>query len=362
MITMKAVVMAGGLGTRLRPLTYIMAKPTVPIAGNPCIYYNLKSLADAGINDIIITSGYRVDDIMKVVGRFSETLDLNIIYSYEYVARGTAGGVKKVEAFLEDTFLVTSGDVLCDIDFAEIVRYHRKKNAFATMALSTVDNPSEYGIVGLDSEGRITRFKEKPKPEEAFSNLINAGIYVLEPEVLDYIPKNTEFDFSKHTFPRMLADGRDLYGIRLKGLWKDIGRPRDLIDANYRICKKLGKLYGNANVISEDGIPSDIKIIDAAYIAQGCTFAKDSVVERGYIHEGVSLSSDVLVKDTILLENTTVGHSTKIVNSILGPGVKVGNNVRIENSIIVSGIEIQSGTEIKGIRYWEGGLSYREGL
>lgn len=357
---MKAVVMAGGFGTRLRPLTYVMAKPTVPIAGKPCIYYTLRALESAGINDVIITSGYRVEDVMRSVGRYAGDMDLNIIYSYEYVPRGTAGGVKKVEAFLDETFLVTSGDVLCDVDYMDVVNYHRAKKALATMALTRVKNVSEYGVVQLDDDGRIVRFQEKPRPEEAFSDLINAGIYVLEPEVLDYVPKDTEFDFSKHTFPRVLEDGRGLYGHPLKGLWKDIGRPRDLLDANYRITKKMGSAMGDAAVMDEGGsLSTGVSVRDALYLGSGAEVMEGAELERAYLYRGVSVAKGCVINSALLLDHCNVGDNARIENSILGPGVKVGEGAEVINSIVVQPVEITAGSKIQGIRMWDKGLMYK---
>ena len=172
--------MAGGEGTRLRPLTRSTPKPLVPVVRRRCIDYSLQSLARAGVTEIIVTTSYKADMIVDAL-EATDVPGLSMLFSFERTAMGTAGGVAKVTPFLDETFIVMSADVLADVDLGAMVAYHREKGAHATMALTTVEKVSEYGVVALDADGRIERFQEKPSPAEAFSNLINAGIYVLSP-------------------------------------------------------------------------------------------------------------------------------------------------------------------------------------
>jgi len=202
---MKAVVLAGGEGTRLKPLTYKRPKPLIPVAGRPCIDYVLRSLAASGFHEIIVTTAYLSDTLIKSIG---DGLDYNasIVYSFEENPAGTAGAVRRVGMFIDDTFLVAMGDILCDVDFKALYDFHKRKGGVVTIALTDVEDPTQFGIVGLDSKGRIQKFKEKPRKEEAFSNLANAGIYVLEPEVLEFIPTDQKFDVSKDLFPKRIPD------------------------------------------------------------------------------------------------------------------------------------------------------------
>ncbi|HVG37533.1 MAG TPA: nucleotidyltransferase family protein, partial [Thermoplasmata archaeon] len=167
---MKAVVLAGGEGTRLKPLTYKRPKPLIPIAGRPCIDYVLRSLAASGFHEIIVTTAYLSDTLIKSIG---DGLDYNasIVYSFEENPAGTAGAVRRVGMFIDDTFLVAMGDILCDVDFKALYDFHKRKGGVVTIALTDVEDPTQFGIVGLDSKGRIQKFKEKPRKEEAFSNL-----------------------------------------------------------------------------------------------------------------------------------------------------------------------------------------------
>src|SRR3989337_1375473 len=167
--------------------------------------------------------------------------DASILYSFEATPAGTAGGVKRVANFIDDTFVVAIGDVLVDLDVRPLVEFHRQRKAVATIALTEVEDPTEYGIVGLDNSGRVLRFKEKPKQEESFSNLANAGIYVLEPEGPGLVPGDPPYDLSKDVFPAVLAKGLPLFRVKHEGVWVDIGRPRDLIRASLEVLRREGR-------------------------------------------------------------------------------------------------------------------------
>ena len=184
---MKAVVLAGGEGTRLKPLTYKRPKPLMPLAGRPCIDYVIRSLVASGFQEIITTTAYLSDTLIKSIG---DGLGYNasILYSFEAHPAGTAGAVRRVANFIDDTFLVAMGDILADVDFRALYDFHKRRGGVVTIALTEVEDPTQNGIVGLDAKGRIQKFKEKPQKEEAFSRLANAGIYVCEPEILDFIP------------------------------------------------------------------------------------------------------------------------------------------------------------------------------
>jgi len=237
---MKAVVLAGGEGTRLKPLTYKRPKPLMPVAGRPCIDYVLRSLAASGFHEIIVTTAYLSDALIKSIG---DGLDYNasILYSFEENPAGTAGAVRRVANFIDETFVVAMGDILCDVDFKALFEFHKRTGGVVTIALTDVDDPTQYGIVGLDAKGRIQKFKEKPRKEEAFSSLVNAGIYVLEPEVLEFIPPDQKFDFAKDLFPKLLSKGVPLYGSRIDGVWMDIGQPHDLWKASMEVVRREGK-------------------------------------------------------------------------------------------------------------------------
>ena len=207
----KAVVMAGGEGTRLRPLTSNQPKPMVPIVGKPCMEHILELLKLHGFEEVIVTVAFLPQAIRSYFGG-GETLGMDVSYSVEETPLGTAGSVRLAAGRLDDTFLVISGDALCDVDLTRLIEFHREKHASVTIGLKSVDNPLEFGIVVTDDDGRIERFLEKPSWGQVFSDTINTGIYVVEPEVLRHIPKDRPYDFSKELFPLLLEMGRPMYG------------------------------------------------------------------------------------------------------------------------------------------------------
>src|SRR4026209_1092927 len=228
---MKAVVMAGGEGTRLRPLTSNQPKPMVPVVGKPCMEHILELLREHGMGEVIVTVAFLPQTIRSYFGQ-GETLGMEIGYSVEESPLGTAGSVSLAGKQLEETFLVISGDALCDVDLSALVAFHKEKGAAVTIGLKSVENPLEFGIVVTDEEGRIERFLEKPSWGQVFSDTINTGVYVLEPEVLRAIPPAEPYDFSKQLFPDLLERGRPLYGWIAEGYWQDVGTLEQYRQAN----------------------------------------------------------------------------------------------------------------------------------
>jgi len=219
---MKAVVMAGGSGARLRPLTINRPKPMVPLVNKPVIGHILDLLKRHGINEVVVTLQYMAESIQDYLGD-GQSMDMNIRYSVEESPLGTAGSVKQAQEYLDETFIVISGDAVTDIDLGAVIAYHKAKQALATITLYHVPNPLEYGVVITDGEGRIQQFQEKPSWGEVISDTVNTGIYVLEPEVLNYFEPGVSFDFSKDLFPILLSRGDPMYGYVADGYWCDVG-------------------------------------------------------------------------------------------------------------------------------------------
>ncbi len=241
-MSMKGVIMAGGFGTRLRPLTNNLPKPMVPVANKPMMEYTVELLKKEGIEDIISLLFFHPEVIENY---FGDGTDFGVKMSYIGAADdlGTAGSVKNAIDSLNETFLVTSGDVMEDFALSSAIDFHKDRKALATMVLTRVENPLPFGIVLTDKEGKITRFLEKPGWGEVFSDTINTGIYILEPEVLNSIPSNTEFDFGKDLFPLLLQDKKPLYGYVADGYWRDVGNLREYLQVNLDILQ--GKIRVN---------------------------------------------------------------------------------------------------------------------
>ena len=285
---MKAVVMAGGEGTRLRPLTSNQPKPMVPVVGKPCMEHILELLRDHGMNEVIVTVAFLPQAIRSYFGE-GETLGMQIGYSVEESPLGTAGSVRLAAKQLDETFLVISGDALCDLDLTALVDFHKEKGAAVTIGLKSVENPLEFGIVVTDEEGRIERFLEKPSWGQVFSDTINTGIYVLEPEVLKHVPTDRPHDFSKELFPYLLEMGRPLYGYVMDGYWQDIGNLDQFRQANFDALEENVRLNIpgiriRGNVWLGEGVEiADLEQIEGpAYIGNYCRIAPDATGRRAF--------------------------------------------------------------------------------
>jgi mannose-1-phosphate guanylyltransferase len=343
----QAVIMAGGEGTRLRPLTNTRPKPLLPVLGRPCIEYTIRSMVRAGVEEIILALGYRSQDIRAALGD-GKDLGVELAYSYEDMPMGTAGAVKLLQDRLDDTFLVGSGDTLTDADLTGLIKFHIDSKAEATMSLTEVAQPQQFGIVGTDASGRITRFKEKPGPEEVFSNVINAGTYVLQRDVLDLVPTGQKWDFSKNLYMDMLAQGRGLYASTLNGYWKDIGRPADLLEANIRMAEKTGEptyvkgAVTEGNIVVEGVRGAAASIIGPSFIGKGSGLGIGSMVCSSCLGAKTKLAAGVWVEGSLLLDDCKVGKGTKLYNTILGQGCSIGPGLTIRDSVLGDGVVFQN--------------------
>ena len=287
--------MAGGEGTRLRPLTSNQPKPMVPVVGKPCIEHILDLVRRHDMTEVVVTLAFMPQSIRTYFGD-GESLGMDIDYSVEEQPLGTAGSVRLAQARLDDTFIVISGDALCDVDLTALVEAHKAKGAAVTIGLKSVDNPLEFGIVVTDEDGRVERFLEKPSWGQVFSDTINTGIYVLEPEVLRHVPDDRPYDFSKELFPLLLEMGRPLYGHVLDGYWQDIGNLEqfrqanfDALDAHVHLDVPGLRLRGNVWVSEEvdinevEGVEGPAFIGANCRIADGASIGPYSVLSRGVI-------------------------------------------------------------------------------
>jgi mannose-1-phosphate guanylyltransferase len=333
----QAVIMVGGKGTRLRPLTETCPKPALPVLDKPCLMYLVESIAAAGIKKVILACGYRSQQLVEAIGDGSD-LGIEITYSFEDEPLGTAGAIKKVEDLLGDTFVAANGDVFADIDVKDEIREHFSSGATVTMSLTPVDNPCEFGIARVGQDGRISEFKEKPKPEEAFSNLINAGVYVLEKRILEMVAENTQYDLSKELIPRLMERGERIQGYGLKGMWRDVGRPSDLIGANLAAAERL---FGNENWGEHDIYRTEI---DGPFFLGEGSSIYDSRSDSSVILKGCRVAGSRL-KGSLVMRNCTV-EEADIRDSILGNGCAISPGSVIERSVLGDGTVVAPGTRI----------------
>ena len=318
----QAVVMVGGKGTRLLPLTETRSKIILPVADRPCLWYLLRSLARAGIEEVILACGYKSEQMRAAIGDGSD-LGLSIVYSYEDEPLGTGGAMKLVEDRLDDVFVAANGDVFASIDVASEIGEHIASGASVTISLTPVENPCEFGIARVQPDGRITEFKEKPKPAEVFSNLINAGVYVLNRSVLEYVPENTFFDFSKDLVPMLMADGHRIQGFQVSGIWMDVGRPHDLLGANLAVASaEYGEVTWNLEGSDVEGpfyMGAGSSVVDSRL--------RDSVVLAG------SKVSESDLNHVLVMRNCTVD-GANLENTILGDGCSVGKGAVVRNAVL----------------------------
>lgn len=333
----QAVIMVGGKGTRLMPLTKYRPKPILPVLDKPCLMYLIESLADSGIEDIILACGYRSSQLVEAIGDGSDQ-GISIEYSYEDEPLGTGGAIKKVEDRLDDVFVAANGDVFADISLNDEINTHFSTEAEVTIALTGVDNPCEFGIARLDDDDRIIEFKEKPKPEEVFSNLINAGVYVVNKTVLSYVPEGTFYDFSKDLVPLLMKDDKKIQGFRLSGIWRDVGRPMDLLGVNLVMASKLyDQMSWGGSHVESTSIRKPFYLGKNASVA-GCDISASVIMEN-------STLTDTKLINTMIMKDCKID-SARIENSIIGSGCKISPGAEIISSVIGDGSVVESGKKV----------------
>ncbi len=322
---MKAVVLVGGEGTRLRPLTEKTVKSMVPVLNKPFLEYVINQLKEHQITEVILALCYKPYQIEDYFGN-GDRFDVRLVYIIEDFPLGTAGAVKNVERYIKDSFFVLNGDIFFDLDFTEMLRFHKQKQAKITIALTPVSDPTSYGVVVTEVDGKIIRFVEKPPPDKVISNMINAGVYILEPDVLEYIPSNRYFMFEYHLFPTLVKEGKPVFGFPTYNYWIDIGNPKKYKQLNYDLLlgkSKQVKTYINnkVHIDKESFIHSTTRVEGPGLIGKGCVLGKEVYIKGPFV----------------LGNNCKIGDGSTIIGSILWHNVEVGCRVVITNSIIGSG-------------------------
>ena len=318
---MKAIIMAGGEGSRLRPLTCGRPKPMVPVLNKPIMSHIIALLQEHGFNDIGVTLQYMPEAIRDHFGNGAEH-GVNLHYFVEDSPLGTAGSVKNAAAFLDETFMVISGDALTDLELSRAVEFHKEQGAIATLVLTRVDCPLEYGVVITAEDGRVTQFLEKPGWGEVFSDTVNTGIYVLEPEALDYFAPGQKFDFSKDLFPLLLREKKPLYGLVLPGYWCDIGNLQQYLEAH------------------QDILSNKVKI----------KMPGKEVAPQVWLEEGASIDGSAIVKGPVVIgANSQIGDGAVIEPySLLGSGCLIQRGASIKRSVIWDNVFVGKGAALRG--------------
>jgi mannose-1-phosphate guanylyltransferase/phosphomannomutase len=370
----KAIVMAGGQGSRLQPLTLTRPKPLVPVANRPVMTHILEWLRDHGFSEVLVTLHYRADDIRRAFGD-GRTLGLKITYRVEEKPLGTAGSVKYAEDWIGgEPFLVASGDALTDVDLDALRQRHRETGAWLTLGLKQVQDPSQYGVVELDERGKVARFQEKPGRGQAFSNLANTGIYCIEPQVLERVPNGRAYDWSRDVFPQLMAEGLPLFGHSLDGYWCDIGSmsdyrrgQRDALEGVVRVALPGTTMRPRIWIGPNVRIAPGVVIEGPALLGAGCRLERDALVlpgsilgEQTVVRTGAcvwnavvgsdcEIGAGAVVRDCVVGEETRIGSGCSVSEgAVIGRGCRLIGRIRIGEGQRVEPDQVLSGTPPAG--------------
>ncbi|HWT05514.1 MAG TPA: NDP-sugar synthase [Xanthomonadales bacterium] len=334
---MRAMILAGGMSTRLYPLTKQVPKPIVPVAGEPISGHVMRWLSSFGYDEVAINVFYLAELVQDTFGDGSR-YGTKLHYLHERELTGSAGALKQMEGWFDGTFVVVGCDDLTDADLASLVRFHQARGALATIGLLEVDEVDQYGVVILDEHGRITGFQEKPAKGTEKSKLANTGIYVFEPAIFERIPANTFFDFGKQVFPELVADGLPFYGMELKGAyWRDIGTPDEYRRATEDVLSGRVHVRGaratgippGVYVPGDAQIEGDVRFGDGVEIGNGALIAGPSVIgdrvrigegavlERAIVWNGATIGAHAVVRDTIVGERYAVHDGAVLEGAIV---------------------------------------------
>lgn len=333
---MNALILAGGKGTRLRPLTVYTPKPIVPLLNRPFMLFQMDVLKRAGVRDITLSLSYQPDKIAGVLGTGGD-FGVNLRYITEPTPLGTAGAYRFAAGGIKDTTVVFNGDILTNIDLAKVIEYHKEKKSEATIVLAPVADPTAYGLVEHGDDGRVLRFREKPSAEEV-KNLpsanINAGIYILEPSVLELIPENEIRSFEYDVFPALLGKSRQFNAYVLKQeYWRDIGNPRSYLDAHIDFLE--GRIPGFDIPRSREFEAATTSFVDKnSMIGEGCVIKPNARVVNSVLGSGVHVEEKAVVENCVIWSNTRVSAFSRITECVIGRSCYIGKNVVADGSVL----------------------------
>lgn len=322
---MEAIILAGGFGTRLRPLTYTRSKSLLPILNKPMIYYLIESLPSK-VDKIILAVNYKKDQIEKYFEK--NNFGKEIIVNDEPKPLGTGGAIKFAEKHITNQFFVLNSDIICSLKLEEMLDFHIKNKSISTISLWPVENVSEFGVADVQNSGKVIGFVEKPKAEDAPSNFINAGAYILEPLVFDYINNGQLISIEKEIFPQIIQDTSKFYGFKFKGYWMDIGRITSYINVHTFLMenKKIENFTGTKNYIN--GTIKRCCLGDNIYIG------RKSVLENTIIYNNSIIRENVKIDSCVIGENCVINDNCSLTNAVIGDNEKINQNSLIHDKII----------------------------
>ena len=324
--TMEAIILAGGFGTRLRPLTFTRAKPLLPILNQPMIAHLIQTLPKR-VDTVVLAVNYRRDQIEDYFCKHD--FGKAIIVNEEPKPLGTAGAVKFADQFIVGSFFVLNADVLCSLNLTEMLKFHEKKKAVATISLWPVENVSEFGVVDITKEGKIIKFVEKPKPEDAPSDLINAGAYLLEPQVLNYIETGRLISMEKEIFPQIINTTGRFYGFKFKGYWLDVGRISSYINVHQLLLEQQNKTFMTGEQCTVHG-----KLLSSC------------------LGNAVRVGKNTLVQASVVFDNATIGDNVTLDHSVIGQCCEIGDGAILRNVAVGDNETIEKNTTLENTMVW----------
>ncbi len=352
---MKAVILVGGEATRLRPLTCNTPKMMVPVLNRPFFEHLVGYLKKHNVVDIILAVGKSSEQIQDCFGDGSK-LGIRLTYSTENLPLGTAGAVKNAERLLDDSFIVLNGDIFTDIDLGRMMRLHEENKAVASLALTPVQDPTIYGVVETDSESRVKRFIEKPPRDKVTTNMINAGIYILEPGILSCVAPNTFSMFERDVFPPLLEEGQVIYGYPFRDYWIDMGTP----DKYLKLQHDLLRHHGGCNGVKLEGesfVHSSAQIVGPAIIGEGCLIDRNSIVrEPAVLGARCRVEEGAVVEGAVLWQDCRIGKGAKLRNCLVACRCHVGEDSEIpDDCVLGDDILVGKGSKLpQGTKIWPG--------
>lgn len=335
---MQALILAGGEGTRLRPLTSTVPKPVVPLVDRPFIAFMLEWLRGHGVDDVVISCGFMASGVHNVLGDGS-AYGVRLRYVEEPEPLGTGGAVKFAESLLDERFLVLNGDVLTDIDLTAQMAQHEATGARATLALVPVEDPSAYGLVRMEPDNSVREFVEKPSPDQIDTNLVNAGAYVLHRDVLAGVPTGQHVSIEREVFPTLVGAG--LYGYRAQGYWLDIGTPERYLQATHDILDgavrtTVTDAYDAAHLSIADDAQVAGSVVGPALLGSGVRVAAGaSISGRTVLGRGVEIGEGAHIDGAVVLDGAVIGPHCTLTHCIVGPGVRLGAHCRLGDGVVL---------------------------
>ena len=322
---MEALILAGGFGTRLKPLTYTRAKSLLPILNKPMIQHIIDILPYE-VNKVILAVNYRKNQIEEYFNK--NDCGKEIIINDEKTPLGTGGATKFAEKHISGKFLVLNSDIICSLKLNEMIKFHEKNKSVATISLWPVKNVSEFGVADVQKNGRIIGFVEKPKPEDAPSDLINAGAYLLEPLVLDYIEKGRLISMEKEIFPKIINDTDKFYGFKFKGFWMDIGRISSYLEVNRFLLNKKNLDYCKGINCKVNGI------LKKSTIGDNVVIGNKSNIEETIVFNNAKIEDNVILSNCVIGENSKISYGSKLKYIVVGDNEKIKEKTILENNLI----------------------------